>query len=269
MSAFIAAKPTFFAPAAARRAVAAKAVASNATQSEAEIRDYVMTMPGRGPTPEGNVFDPINMISKCRNINEMKRWRESELIHSRVAMLAALGFVVGEQLEDFPAFLNFDGGIAGVPAIYQFQAVELTRPWFWETLVVAIGLVESFRVATSWAPPNSTGFNNLKDDYTPGDLGFDPLGLKPDDEEELKELQTKELNNGRLAMIGIAGFVAQELVVKREIFEHLLYYLEDDIIADVIDPVEQSLRNGGVDVPITPLVPIPDVPVTIPSNVNL
>jgi len=37
----------------------------------------------------------------------------------------------------------------------------------------------------------------------------------------------------------------------------------------VIDPVEQSLRNGGVDVPITPLVPIPDVPVTIPSNVNL
>lgn len=28
-------------------------------------------------------------------------------------MLAALGFIVGEQLEDFPAFLNFDGEITG------------------------------------------------------------------------------------------------------------------------------------------------------------
>ena len=29
----------------------------------------------------------------------------------RVSMLAALGFIVGEQLEDFPAFFNFDGHI--------------------------------------------------------------------------------------------------------------------------------------------------------------
>jgi hypothetical protein len=38
-------------------------------------------------------------------------------------MLAALGFIVGEQLEDIPAFLNADGHITG-PAIYQFQQVE-------------------------------------------------------------------------------------------------------------------------------------------------
>jgi hypothetical protein len=28
-------------------------------------------------------------------------------------MLAALGFVIGEQLEDFPAFMNFDGQVTG------------------------------------------------------------------------------------------------------------------------------------------------------------
>ena len=39
-------------------------------------------------------------------------------------------------------------------------------------------------------------------DRREGDFGFDPLGLKPDDPDELNELQTKEHNNGQLAMIG-------------------------------------------------------------------
>ena len=39
-----------------------------------------------------------------------------------------------------------------------------------------------------------------------------PPYQQPSDPEELKSLQTKELNNGRLAMIAIAGFVLQELV---------------------------------------------------------
>ena len=51
----------------------------------------------------------------------MRRWRESELVHGRVAMLASLGFVIGENLEDFPAFYNLDGHISG-PAIYQVSA---------------------------------------------------------------------------------------------------------------------------------------------------
>lgn len=62
---------------------------------------------------------------------------------------------------------------------------------------------------TNTRPPHlqGTGFNSLKDDdeYACGDLGFDPLGLKPSDPEELKIMETKELNNGRLAMIAIAG----------------------------------------------------------------
>lgn len=38
----------------------------------------------------------------------------------------------------------------------------------------------------------------IKEDYKPGELGFDPLGLFPTDEAAAKELQTKELNNGRV-----------------------------------------------------------------------
>jgi Chlorophyll A-B binding protein len=39
----------------------------------------------------------------------------------------------------------------------------------------------------------------LQDDYAPGELGFDPLGLcPPDGSQEKYDMQTKELNNGRL-----------------------------------------------------------------------
>ena len=54
--------------------------------------------------------------------------------------------------------------------------------------------------------------------YDSGNLGFDPLGLTPKDAKEFDNLRTKEINNGRLAMIGIAGIVAQELVTSQKVF---------------------------------------------------
>ena len=52
----------------------------------------------------------------------------------------------------------------------------------------------------------------LKPDYYPGDLGFDPLGLKPEDPAEFRKMQERELSHGRLAMLAAAGFIAQEAV---------------------------------------------------------
>ena len=183
--------------------------------------------------PFPDVFDPANFLGSAR-IKDVRRWRESELTHGRVAMLAALGFVVQEQLEDFPILFNADGHIDG-PAIYQFQKVEARGAVFWEPLVLAIGLLETYRVALGWATPRGEGFNSLKDDYDIGDLGFDPLGLlNGKDEDEVFELKTKELNNGRLAMIAIAGFVVQELVENKEIFQHWALDIEKEFISEEI-----------------------------------
>ncbi len=44
--------------------------------------------------PFDNVFDPAGFSITAKQ-SEIRRWRESELTHGRVAMLAALGFVVG------------------------------------------------------------------------------------------------------------------------------------------------------------------------------
>lgn len=72
-----------------------------------------------------------------------------------------------------------------------------------------------YRALLGWKPPSfgtvATG-DVLKHKYYPGDIGFDPLGLKPNNALDFENIETKELNNGRLAIIAISGMVAQELV---------------------------------------------------------
>lgn len=83
--------------------------------------------------------------------------------------------------------------------------------------------MELNRAKKGWTPVEEVGKQTsvLRDDYFPGDIGFDPLGLKPEDPEEFLKLHTKELQNGRLAMLGAAGMIAQELVNGKEIFVNL------------------------------------------------
>mmetsp|Transcript_28190 Transcript_28190/g.47227 ORF Transcript_28190/g.47227 Transcript_28190/m.47227 type:complete len:232 (+) Transcript_28190:105-800(+) len=200
----------------ARKAFVVKAEGETAKPAEPEKDEavaYCKTLPGiSAPFPD--MFDPAGLLATA-TVEDVRRYREAELTHGRVAMLAALGFVVGETLEDFPLF---NGTITG-PAIFQFQQVQ---SGFWEPLLIVIGICESYRVAVGWASPDSSGVNKLLPEYEMGDLGFDPLGLAPTDPAELKEKKTRELNNGRLAMIAIAGFVTQEFVNNTEIFQHLL-----------------------------------------------
>jgi light-harvesting complex I chlorophyll a/b binding protein 1 len=231
-----------------RPSVAAKAAApESVAATEMSGLEYAKTLPGiSAPFPD--MFDPAGFAAGAK-VRDIRRWRESEIVHGRVAMLAALGFIIGEQLEDIPAFLNADGHITG-PAIYQFQQVEARGAIFWEPLLLAIGLCESYRVALGWASPTGNGFNSVKDadEYELGNLGFDPLGLGPkDDPVAWKEMQTKELNNGRLAMIAIAAFTVEELVSHQEIFEHLALRLEKEAILE-LDDVEKDLN-----LPVTPI----------------
>jgi hypothetical protein len=161
-------------------------------------------------------FDPLGFAEKADE-NTMKRYREAELTHGRVAMLAAVGFLVGEKVEG-SSFL-FDSQITG-PAISHLAQIPVG---FWVALTVAIGAAEQYRATVGWVEPENVPVDKpglLRADYTPGDIGFDPLGLKPSDPEELKIMQTKELQNGRLAMLAAAGFMAQELVDGKGIFEH-------------------------------------------------
>ena len=162
-------------------------------------------------------FDPLGLAKKASPAT-LKRYREAELAHGRVSMLAVVGFLVGERVEGSSFF--FDASISG-PAITHITQVP---DGFWAVIIAFIGAYEATRAETGWVDPSDCPVDQpglLRDDYMPGDLEFDPFGLKPEEPEEFALMQTKELQNGRLAMLAAAGFLAQEAVDGKGIIEHL------------------------------------------------
>lgn len=173
---------------------------------------FVQTLPGiTGPL---GFFDPAGF---CDGTNpegtategKVRYYREVEVKHGRVAMLAAFGFPVAEQFH--PLF----GGTVDVPSVVAFQQTPLQT--FWPVVVLTIAIIEVFSIFPAFENPNVEGWA-IKKNHMAGDYGFDPLGLKPTNPSELAEMQTKEINNGRLAMIAIAGMVVQELVTGTKLF---------------------------------------------------
>jgi Chlorophyll A-B binding protein len=166
-------------------------------------------------------FDPLGFARQGLPLNDAKRLREAEVQHGRVAMLAVVGYLSQE-------FMNTLGGgpfhITG-PANDQLQQVP-TVPF--AVLTLMIGAAEIYRAKKGWVEPifriGSKTLFTLREDYYPGDLGFDPLGLKPTENYEFQRMQTKELSNGRLAMLAWAGMCAQELVNHRTIGETWSFY---------------------------------------------
>jgi len=162
-------------------------------------------------------FDPIGFSREGITLNEVKRYREAEVMHGRVSMLAVVGYFVGESF----------GGPFGLVCPANDQLQQLPLPAF-ALLTAGIAAIELKRARIGWVSPDlgswTTTLWTLRDGYYPGDVGFDPLGLKPTEPQAFKNMQTKELQNGRLAMIAIAGICSQELVNHRTIFETIDFY---------------------------------------------
>jgi len=137
----------------------------------------------------------------------VNRYREAELTHGRVGMLASAGFLVQEK---FHPLFSGDGG----PAIDQIPALPV---WLWVVMGGGIAAAESLRINTGFRELDGTKLKAetaLKPGYTPGDLSFDPLGLAPEDPAEFRLMQEKELAHARIAMIAAALFLGQEAVTK-------------------------------------------------------
>ena len=142
-------------------------------------------------------FDPLNL---AENYPENLAWfREAELKHGRVAMLAFLGFIVPEAVR-IPIDPLTDTSLDVVNAHNKLIGPGLGEgPMWW--LMVAVGAIESVRFKQL-----GLGFENLTTENA-GDLGL--RGFAPSSAEGMETMKIKELKNGRLAMLAVGGCLTQ------------------------------------------------------------
>merc|ERR1719436_82717 len=117
-----------------------------------------------GITEPMGFFDPLGFSTDATE-GKIRFYREVELKHGRVAMLAALGFLVGEQFH--PLF----GGNIDVPSYIAFQQTPLQT--FWPAVVFAIAIPEIYSVFTFEDPEGRKAEWTLKTDHKIGALAFD------------------------------------------------------------------------------------------------
>mmetsp|Transcript_38056 Transcript_38056/g.53619 ORF Transcript_38056/g.53619 Transcript_38056/m.53619 type:complete len:250 (+) Transcript_38056:172-921(+) len=130
--------------------------------------------------------------------------REAEVKHSRVAMLAWFGWLATDGA--FGITLRFPGDIYSVDSIpnaYNAHNI-LVEQGSMGFLLLAVGFVEFCTSAVL------VEVSKGESDREAGDFGLDPLNfLKGKSDEEVMRMKTREIANGRLAMLAFGGVATQ------------------------------------------------------------
>ncbi|CAN1295206.1 Chlorophyll a-b binding protein 7, chloroplastic [Linum perenne] len=178
-----------------------------------------------GSLPGDFGFDPLGLGSDPETL----RWNvQAELVHCRWAMLGAAGIFIPEFLTKV--------GILNTPSWYtageQEYFTDTTTLFIVE--LIFIGWAEGRRWADILKPGcvnTDPIFPNNKltgtDVGYPGGLWFDPLGWGSGSPEKLKELRTKEIKNGRLAMLAVMGAWFQHIYTGTGPIDNLFAHLAD------------------------------------------
>jgi hypothetical protein len=189
-----------------------------------ETKADLVTLAGKC-NPVVKYFDPLGLAEKSfwgqSESATIGFLRASEIKHGRIAMFAFCGFIAGSNGIRFPWAIDLDGSpfpeAGGVPGA-QWDALSLAAK---VQIIGFIAIMElwSEGVGTHYMRGGQPGkFPSFKNSDTkfphpvPFDL-FDPFGFSKGASAEKKAAGlVKEINNGRLAQIGIFGFLAESKI---------------------------------------------------------
>jgi len=177
-------------------------------------------------------FDPLGF---AKSKEDLLNYREAEIKHARLAMLAAAGWPLSElfdkKIANMLSLTPLLDGNDRVPSLLN-GGLGKVSPIYWGICLLLAGGVEFYGMSKKSNP-----------DYFPGNLGIDPFGLYPKTEAEQKSMQLKELKNGRLAMIAIFGFALQEFVSKMGVVD------ETPLFFKPLNIVLKEYANSGYSYP--------------------
>lgn len=136
------------------------------------------------------------------------RRRVAEIKHGRVAMLACVGYIV-PYFSKFPGSLTLDGSVPFADVPLGIKALTVVPPFGLAQILLLGATLElgPFQQEGTTSDDNTATFK-----MKPGNVKFDPLNLRPKDEDELLARVNAEIANGRLAMMAIMGFLVQDVL---------------------------------------------------------
>merc|ERR1711953_191006 len=140
-------------------------------------------------------WDPLGFTADG-NVASFRRRRSVELKHSRICMLAAIGYMQPELTGKWLGFLSPSAGLKFADIPNGLGAISKVPALGWAQIVALFGFTEF-----------SGGFEDYKSG-TPGDYGWKVL-TSADMTERTKKLAA-EIANGRLAMTAIIGMFFQD-----------------------------------------------------------
>merc|ERR1719453_487956 len=172
-------------------------------------------------------WDPMNLVEYdqfSQGQEEAIGWlRQAEIKHGRVAMAAFVGYIVQANGIHFPWATSLNGmtyadiSAAGSPQA-QWDAVPTNAKWQIFGLIAMLELWSECAMDKHYMKGGKPGafpsFAPIRDEIGHPTLDlFDPFGFSKNKTPEQKERGLLiELNNGRLAQIGIMGFVAESKI---------------------------------------------------------
>lgn len=169
-------------------------VAQMSSRASLSMNAELSSMAGISVETGNKVFDPLG-LAQWRDIEEL---RASELANGRSAMLAVVGWVWPQVFGLWPG-----GKITTTDPV---EAILKVEPIAWAQIILFCGCLEAARV----------NYNAGKDASPigpdPSKTFFDPAAVYPTDEAGKLDMQTKELKNGRMAMIAFAGLVTHHFM---------------------------------------------------------
>ncbi len=159
-----------------------------------------------GDTKPLGYFDPL-LVTQNANEETIKYLREAELQHGRSAMVAGVVFPAIELSTNIPA-IN----------VLSEESRNAQLAW-----LIFFGIYELARMNAGWQNPFNGGRPfKLEDDYEPGSVFLRSNANFFNGSDADRRLNV-ELNNGRLAMLGVAGTMAQEYISNHGTYLNLVH----------------------------------------------